>query len=143
MSKYKIVMLPGDGIGPEVMKEAEKILDTISSTGSTEFELIEFPCGYNHFYKTGEPCPEGMFEACKTEADAILLGAVGDVSGNNTKPRLEWLTPGGKVVFGLRSRLDLFANVRPIKLYPNIKHRISHEFKQVWQPEVEGPATLE
>ena len=135
MAKYKIVLLPGDGIGPEVMTEAEKILETVSSTGAAEFELIEFPCGYGYFNKTGEPCPEDMFEVCKTEADAILLGAVGDISSNQTQPRLDWLSPGGKIVFGLRARLDLFANVRPVQLYPNIKHRISHEFIQVWQPE--------
>jgi 3-isopropylmalate dehydrogenase len=135
MPKYKIVLLPGDGIGPEVMNEAEKVLDTISAAGLAEFELVEFPCGYSYYHKTGKPCPDNTFDICKNEADAILLGAVGDVSSGNTNPRMEQLSPGGKIVFGLRSKLDLFANVRPVSLYPNIKQRISHEFKQVWQPE--------
>ncbi|MCK5559893.1 MAG: isocitrate/isopropylmalate dehydrogenase family protein [Thermoplasmata archaeon] len=135
MANYKIVLLPGDGIGPEVMKEAEKILDTISETGLAEFELVEVSCGYNYYSKTGTPWPEGTLERCKNDADAVLLGAVGDVNATTSVPRMERLTPGGKIVFGLRAGLELFANVRPVKLYPNIKQRISHEHHQVWQTE--------
>ncbi len=135
MAKYKIVLLPGDGIGPEVIKEAEKILDTLSAAGSIEFELIEFSCGYGYFHKTGRPWPEETFQVCNNEADAILLGAVGDVDSNRTAPRMERITPGGKIVFGLRAGLELFANVRPVKLYPNIRQRVSDEFNQVWQTE--------
>ncbi len=125
----KIVVLAGDGVGPEVMREAVKVLKAVESAYGMSFDLVPFPCGGQHYLETGEEWPDGAFESCKA-ADAILLGAVG---------LPEAVLPNGElagigVVFGLRFGLDLYANVRPTKLYPNVRHKIHDGFKLVWDP---------
>ena len=126
---FKIVLLAGDGVGPEVMREGVKVLKAVESAHGVSFDLVPFPCGGQHYLETGEEWPDGAFESCKA-ADAILLGAVG-------LPQA--VLPNGDiagvgVVFGLRFGLDLYANVRPTKLYPNVRHKIHDEFKLVWEP---------
>src|SRR2546426_722178 len=126
---FKIVLLAGDGVGPEVMREAVKVLKAVESAYGVSFDLVPFPCGGQHYLETGEEWPDGAFESCKA-ADAILLGAVG---------LPEAVLPNGDiagvgVVFGLRFGLDLYANVRPTKLYPNVRHKIHDGFKLVWEP---------
>jgi 3-isopropylmalate dehydrogenase len=126
---YKIVLLPGDGTGPEVMREAVKVLRVVEDRFGVDFDLLPYPCGGQYYLDTGKEWPDGAYESCKS-ADAILLGAVG-----LPEARL----PGGDlagagVVFGLRFGLDLYANVRPVKLYPGVRHRIHDAFKQVWEP---------
>ena len=126
---FKIVLLAGDGVGPEVMREGVKVLKAVESAYGVSFELVPFPCGGQHYLDTGEEWPDGAFESCKA-ADAILLGAVG-------LPQA--VLPNGDiagvgVVFGLRFGLDLYANVRPTKLYPNVRHKIHDGFKLVWEP---------
>ena len=126
---FKIVLLAGDGVGPEVMREGVKVLKAVESAYGVSFDLVPFPCGGQHYLETGEEWPDGAFESCKA-ADAILLGAVG-------LPQA--VLPNGDiagvgVVFGLRFGLDLYANVRPTKLYPNVRHKIHDEFKLVWEP---------
>lgn len=125
----KIVLLAGDGVGPEVMREGAKVLKAVESAYGLSFEQIPFPCGGQHYLDTGEEWPDGAFEACKS-ADAILLGAVG--LPDAVLPSGE--IAGVGVVFGLRFGLDLFANVRPTKLYPNVPHKVHGGFKQVWEP---------
>ena len=125
----KIVLLAGDGVGPEVMREGVKVLKAVESAYGVSFDLVPFPCGGQHYLDTGEEWPDGAFESCKA-ADAILLGAVG-------LPQA--VLPNGDiagvgVVFGLRFGLDLYANVRPTKLYPNVRHKIHDGFKLVWEP---------
>src|SRR2546426_856273 len=125
----KIVLLAGDGVGPEVMREGVKVLKAVESAYGVSFDLVPFPCGGQHYLETGEQWPDGAFESCKA-ADAILLGAVG---------LPEAVLPNGDVagvgvVFGLRFGLDLYANVRPTKLYPNVRHKIHDGFKLVWEP---------
>ena len=126
---FKIVLLAGDGVGPEVMREAVKVLKAAEKSYGLSFDLVPYPCGGQHYLETGEEWPDGAFESCKA-ADAILLGAVGVP---------EAVLPNGEiagigVVFGLRFGLDLYANVRPTKLYPNVRHKIHAGFKQVWEP---------
>ncbi len=130
MKTYKIVVLPGDGTGQEVMRESKNILRTATEVFGLDFEIIDIPCGKEYYKKTGREWPENAFQICKDESDAILFGAVGP-----TKKRpLEKPNEGSSMLFGLRFGLDLYANVRPTKLYPNVRHKISHKFKQVWEP---------
>lgn len=126
---YKLVLLAGDGVGPEVMREAVKVLKAVETAYGLTFDLSRYPCGGQHFLETGEEWPDGTFEACKA-ADAVLLGAVG--LPGSVLPNGE--IAGIGVVFGLRFGLDLYANVRPTKLYTNVRHRVHGGFKQVWEP---------
>jgi len=126
---FKIVVLAGDGVGPEVVREGVKVLKAVGTVYGLSFDLVPFPCGGQHYLDTGEEWPDGAFESCKA-ADAILLGAVGLPEA--VLPNGE--IAGVEVVFGLRFGLDLYANVRPTKLYPNVRHKIHDAFKQVWEP---------
>jgi 3-isopropylmalate dehydrogenase len=130
LTTYKIVVLPGDGTGPEVIHEAKKVLLATSETYGLDLDILDIPCGSDYYKKTGLEWPEDAFKICRDEADAILLGAVGP----HKKRPLEKPNEGSSMLFGLRFGLDLYANVRPVKLYPNVRHRISSEFKQVWEP---------
>src|SRR2546425_8176928 len=126
---FKIVLLAGDGTGPGGMREGGKILKAVGSAYGLSFELVPYPCGGQHYLDTGEEWPDTAFEACKA-ADAILLGAVGI-----PEPRLpNGDLAGAGVIFGVRFGLDLYANVRPTKLYPNVRHKVHDSFKQVWEP---------
>jgi len=122
--------LPGDGTGPEVMKEAEKLLDCIENNSNLQFDRTHIPCGGQYWLETGEEWPAGSFEHCRDNSDAILLGAIGWPGANLPNGDLA----GGQVILGLRSGLNLYANVRPIKLYDGVKHKIHDEFTQVWDP---------
>jgi len=124
----KLVLLAGDGIGPEVMREGVKLLKAVEDSFGVSFEKIPFPAGGQYYLDTGGEWPDGAFESCKA-ADAILLGAVGLPEA--TLPNGD--VAGVGVVFGLRFGLDLYANVRPTKLYPNVRHKIHDGFKQVWE----------
>ena len=104
-----------------------------------DFQIEEIECG-GHYYAEHEiEWPEGSFEKCEA-ADAIILGAVGhEVDGKTvfTKPRKPYPEPqlaGFAQVIGNRQKLDLYANVRPVKLYAGVKHKIHGELKQVWEP---------
>ncbi len=130
MTTYKIVILPGDGIGKDVIWEATKVLEAVEEVYPVNFERETFPCGGEYYLETGKEWPEEAFEVCKNNADAILLGAIGHPKAILPNGDLA----GTDVVFGLRFGLDLYANLRPTKLYPNVMHKISNEFKQVWQP---------
>ncbi len=107
MRSYDIAVLPGDGIAPEVVAEAQRVLD---AAGGATLRYTEHPCGANCYLETGEPLPEATVEACRT-VDAVLLGAMGlpDVrwpDGTEMRPQVD-----------LRFLLDLYAGVRPIYLY--------------------------
>ncbi|HLE46518.1 MAG TPA: isocitrate/isopropylmalate family dehydrogenase [Thermoplasmata archaeon] len=125
----KIALLAGDGTGPEVMREAVKVLKAVEARFGLAFDMVPFPCGGQHYLDTGEEWPDGAFESCKA-ADAILLGAVGLPEARLPNGDLA----GAGVIFGLRFGLDLYANVRPTKLYPNVRHKVHDAFKQVWEP---------
>lgn len=129
MTSYRIAILPGDGTGREVMVEAQALLTSISSTTSLDFEQMVIPCGGQYFLETGKEWPDGSFEKCRDEADAILLGAIGWPGAVCDNGDLA----GGQVVLGLRGGLDLYANVRPIKLYDGVRHKVHGDFQQVWQ----------
>lgn len=125
---YKIVVLPGDGIGSEVIKEGLRVLSVVEEYGSIDFDFEEFKCGA-HYYKThGKEWEPEALEACRN-ADTILLGAVG--LPNVNLPSGD--SAGAGIVFGLRLGLDLYANVRPVKLYPGVLHKICKRFMKVWE----------
>lgn len=109
----KIALLPGDGIGPEVVAEGVKLLNAIGKKYGHTFEFTEALIGGIAIDQTGQPLPDETIETCR-QADAILLGAVGGP---------KWSDPSAKVrpeqgLLGLRKAFKLFANVRPVKAYP-------------------------
>jgi 3-isopropylmalate dehydrogenase len=106
---YKIAVIAGDGIGPEVIREALKVLKKSSELYGFEFETTEYPFGSEHYMKTGELMPDSVYSEFQ-DHDAILLGAIGD-------PRLEVGLVERAVIAGIRFNLDLYVNLRPIKLY--------------------------
>jgi 3-isopropylmalate dehydrogenase len=111
----KIVILPGDGIGPEIIAEGRKILDAINERHDLGLSMQTCVFGGAAYDETGTPLPEDTLNACR-EADAILLGAIGGPQ-YDTAPRE--LRPE-RGLLGLRSELKLFANLRPALLYPEL-----------------------
>ena len=130
MANHRITVLPGDGTGREVTSEALNLLKVVEQHSPLSFSITEIPCGGNIILKQVKSGLSGSFEHCRDESDAILFGAIGWPGA--VKPNGD--LAGGQVILGLRSGLDLFANVRPIKLYNGIRHKIHGEFKQVWTP---------
>ena len=127
MADYSVMLLPGDGTGAEVIHEAKKILDLIGNKTSIGFNYDTISCGGKYYLDTGKEWAEGSFDRCK-QADAMLLGAIGWPGAVRENGDLA----GGEIVLGLRSGLDLYANIRPIKLFNGIKHKIHGKFKSVW-----------
>jgi 3-isopropylmalate dehydrogenase len=113
MSK-KIAVLPGDGIGIEIVAEAVKVLEYLKSNG-LDIELAEAPVGGAGYDAAGKPLPDETL-ALVTSADAILLGAVGGPQYENLPRELR----PERGLLGLRSELGLFANLRPAILYPQL-----------------------
>src|ERR1043166_5206410 len=107
MKTYRIGVIGGDGIGPEVAQEAVKVLK--KAQDGFRLELIDYPFGADYYRKTNEFIPEKEFNEIKT-LDACLLGALGD-------PRCATGVLERGILFKLRFGLDLFVNLRPIKLY--------------------------
>ena len=110
----RILVLPGDGIGPEITAEAVKVLDRLVGEG-LEVELDEGLVGGTAYDAVGHPLPEATLEMAK-EADAVLLGAVG---GPKWEP-LDISVRPEKGLLGLRAALGLFSNLRPAILYPQL-----------------------
>ncbi|HAS46313.1 MAG TPA: 3-isopropylmalate dehydrogenase [Microscillaceae bacterium] len=112
----KIVVIAGDGIGPEVIHCAQEVLTLIGTQHGHQFTFDQALMGHAAIEVTGEPLPDETLEKCR-EADAILLGAVGHPMYDNN--------PGAKVrpeqgLLKLRKSLELFANIRPIKLFDDL-----------------------
>ncbi|WP_420634007.1 isocitrate/isopropylmalate dehydrogenase family protein [Candidatus Palauibacter sp.] len=99
----------GDGIGPEVTRHACRALRAAASAGLVELELTDFPHGADHYLATGETMSQSTFETLRDDFDAILFGAVGD-------PRVPDGRHARDLLLGLRVRLDLFLNRRPLRL---------------------------
>ena len=132
MAPYRLTLLPGDGTGREVMEEVKRILSVFQESGAISLEITEIPCGGQHYLDTGEEWPSGSFEFCRDESDAIVVGAVGWPGA--TLPNGD--IAGGQALLGLRSALDLYANVRPVKLYKGVKHKVHGTFSDVWDHEL-------
>ena len=113
---YKITMLPGDGIGPEVTAQAKKALEAVADIYDHHFEYKVALMGAAAIDKTGNPLPEETLDACEA-SDTILFGAIGDPKYDND--------PSAKVrpeqgLLRLRKSLGLFCNIRPVKAYKEL-----------------------
>ena len=132
MAAYRLTLMPGDGTGREVIEEVKRVLSVFQDSGIISLEITEIPCGGQHYLETGEEWPDGSFEFCRDETDAIVVGAVGWPGA--TLPNGD--IAGGQALLGLRSGLDLYANVRPVKLYKGVKHKVHGSFTDVWNHEL-------
>ena len=112
---HKIAILPGDGIGPEIITEAEKVIHCLQQEYGLSAELEPAPIGGAGYEAAGNPLPKATLDLAKS-ADAILLGSVG---GPQWEPLERALRPE-QGLLGLRSELELFANLRPAVLYPQL-----------------------
>jgi 3-isopropylmalate dehydrogenase len=132
---YDLVLLPGDGIGAEVMGEARALVDQVAAAAGVRFAIDEIPCGGAYYLSHGtRDWPEGAEQRCRA-ADAILLGAVG-WNGPDGQPvtMSDGKMAGYSPVIGNRIRLDLYANIRPVRCLPGTRHGISGTFREVWSP---------
>ncbi|MFL6284420.1 MAG: 3-isopropylmalate dehydrogenase [Pyrinomonadaceae bacterium] len=105
----RIAVVPGDGIGPEVIKEAVSVLERVRETHGVELELKHFDWGADKFLSEGVTLPEGALEMLSSEFDAILSGAFGD-------PRVPSNQHAEDILLGMRRGLDLYINLRPVRL---------------------------
>jgi 3-isopropylmalate dehydrogenase len=116
MAKYNIAVLPGDGIGPEVVEQAIQVINAVGEKYSHEFVIKEGLLGGCAIDSTGEPLPQKTLELCKS-CDAVLLGAVGGEKWDNL--------PGDRRpeagLLGIRAGLELYANLRPAVIYSALK----------------------
>ncbi|MCP4170441.1 MAG: 3-isopropylmalate dehydrogenase [Fuerstiella sp.] len=111
----KIVLLPGDGIGPEIVTQGKRVLESIAARYGHTFSMPEHPIGGNAIDDFGNPLPQPTIDSCK-DSDAILLGAVGgpkwDDPAAKTRPEVGLLK--------IRQELGLFANLRPINTFDEL-----------------------
>lgn len=113
---YKIALLRGDGIGPEIVDSAVRVLEKVGAKFGHEFEFTPYLIGGCAIDATGKPLPEETVEGCLA-SDSVLLGAVGGPKWDNQPGHLR----PEKALLGIRSALGLFTNLRPAKLYPALK----------------------
>ena len=112
-TEFNIAIFPGDGIGPEVIQEALKILKIIESKLGLKINLNEAPVGGAGYEATGHPLPDGSLKVAQ-DADAVLLGAVGGPKWEN----IDFSLRPERALLGLRSKLGLYANLRPASIFP-------------------------
>ena len=111
MKRYKVVLLSGDGIGPEISEVSKKVLKKLSIKHNFEIEINEQLFGGIAYEKHGLPAPKETLDQCK-RSDAVLLACVGDMKYDSLQRELR---PESGLL-KLRSELDLFANIRPVKI---------------------------
>lgn len=109
MEEKRIAVIPGDGIGVDVTREAMKVLDTVREISGIGLIRDEFDFGAERYLASGVTMPEGTFERFRREYDAIFIGALGD-------PRVPDMRHARDILLGTRFELDLYVNQRPIKL---------------------------
>ena len=107
--EYEIAVIAGDGIGPEVVRQGLRVLERVAALEGFTVRTTSYPFGAEHYLETKEIFPESAFTEIK-DRDAILLGAIGD-------PRIEVGLLEFGIIAKLRFDLDLFVNLRPVKLY--------------------------
>ena len=107
--QFRIAVIPGDGIGPEVMDAALPALEAAAATEGARMNWHRLPYGADHYLATGETLPDAGFAELRDGVDGILLGALGD-------PRVPDNQHARDILLGLRFRLDLYVNFRPCRL---------------------------
>lgn len=113
MKTYNIALMPGDGTGPEVIREGVKVLNALAPKYGIKFNYTNFDFGGERYKRTGETLPESAIDELK-KFNAIYLGAIGHP---DVKPGI--LEQG--ILLKLRFALDQYINLRPVKLYPNVE----------------------
>lgn len=112
---FCIAVLPGDGVGPEVISEATKVLQIVCDKFGHSIQLIYGDIGGIAIDKSGTPLPEDTIDMC-SKADAILFGAVGGPKWDD--PKADVRPENG--ILAIRKKFGLFANIRPVKVYPDL-----------------------
>ncbi len=117
--KLNIAVLPGDGIGPEIMKQGVAVCNAVAKKFGHEISYTEAICGADAIDKVGDPFPDDTYRKC-LEADAVLFAAVGDPKFDND--------PTAKVrpeqgLLAMRKKLGLFANIRPVQTFKCLVHK--------------------
>lgn len=120
MTQYKIALLDGDGIGPEIMTEAVKVLELVGKRQNVDFDLVSTPFGASAYFSHGQSFPEETKAVCDA-ADAILKGPIG-LSHEESKKIPVDEQPERGALLPLRRRYDTFANFRPVYLPKGIAH---------------------
>ena len=105
----RIAVIPGDGIGPEVVREAVRVLKHLGETSDLQLKFVDFDWGADKFLNEGITLPDGALEMLSDEFDAILAGAFGD-------PRVPTNKHAEDILLGMRRGLDLYINLRPVRL---------------------------
>jgi 3-isopropylmalate dehydrogenase len=105
----RIAVIPGDGIGPEVVREAVRVLRHLGETRDLQLKFVDFDWGADKFLNEGITLPDGALEMLSDEFDAILAGAFGD-------PRVPTNKHAEDILLGMRRGLDLYINLRPVRL---------------------------
>ncbi|MCJ7562161.1 MAG: isocitrate/isopropylmalate dehydrogenase family protein [Thermoplasmata archaeon] len=121
MGLHKIGVIPGDGIGPEVVREARKVLDVICERKGIQLDFEEFPLGAAHYMKTGEVLSDETISRLE-EKESILLGAMGD-------PRVKPGVLEKGVLLRLRFHFDQYVNLRPVKLFQGVPAALAGDRK--------------
>ena len=116
---YKIAALAGDGIGPEVVREALKVLSTVEDKFGFQMEVNEAPVGWSGIDETGKALPDNTLELCRA-SDSILFGSVGLPDRDASIPKEE--RPERAALLALRKEFGLFANLRPVRLPSELAH---------------------
>lgn len=118
-SIYRVAVLAGDGIGPEVMREALRVLRAIEAASPLRFQLTEAPVGWAAIDATGEALPPATLNLCR-ESDAILFGSVGLPDRDPSVPKEQ--RPERAALLRIRREFGLFANLRPVQLPTALSH---------------------
>ncbi len=116
----KVVILPGDGIGQEIVPQATRVMERLATKHGIDIETEHHLVGGSAYDKTGTPLPDETLAACK-QADAVLLGAVGGTQWEG----LDFAVRPERGLLGIRKELQLFANLRPAVVFPQLVHASS------------------
>ncbi len=117
--KLKIAVLPGDGIGPEIMEQGVAVMNAVAAKFNHEVSYQKALCGAHAIDEVGDPFPEETYQICK-EADAVLFAAVGDPKFDNNPTATVRPEQG---LLAMRKKLGLFANIRPVQTFKCLVHK--------------------